>query len=169
MESNTASPISQQQFRKKLKNPWLFRLFLLRSMPIALLAGLYVRKFDENAAVVSVPFKWLSQNPFKSVYFATQAMAAEMSTGLLAMQAIQGYHPPFSMLVTALDSTFIKKADQRVYFTCSDAAAFSEAVEAAAASGEGRTVKAVSEGKLQDGTVVSTFTITWSFKQKRRK
>ena len=89
MESNTASPISQQQFRKKLKNPWLFRLFLLRSMPIALLAGLYVRKFDENAAVVSVPFKWLSQNPFKSVYFATQAMAAEMSTGLLAMQAIQ--------------------------------------------------------------------------------
>jgi hypothetical protein len=169
MEPGTDHSLSQQRFRKKLNNPWLFRLFLLRSMPIALIAGLYVRKLDATSAVVSIPYKWLSQNPFKSVYFATQAMAAEMSTGLLAMQAIQGYNPPFSMLVTGLESTFTKKADQRVYFTCSDAAAFAAAVQSAAASGEGRTVKAISTGKLKDGTIVSTFTITWSFKQKSRK
>ena len=65
----------QNTFRSKLTNKWMFKLYLFQKMPIALLAGLQIRELNLEKSVVSVPFKWFSQNPFKSVYFATQAMA----------------------------------------------------------------------------------------------
>ncbi|MFN0275220.1 MAG: DUF4442 domain-containing protein, partial [Chitinophagales bacterium] len=90
---------AQENFRKKISNNFLFRFFLLQRMPLALIAGLYVRKLDKESCTVSVPYKWLSQNPFRSIYFAAQAMSAEMSTGILSMMAIQGCNPALSMLV----------------------------------------------------------------------
>ena len=50
-------------------------------MPIAWLSGLKIISLDQNECTVSIPYKRLTQNPFHSVYFASQAMAAEMSTG----------------------------------------------------------------------------------------
>jgi hypothetical protein len=155
-----------EQFRLQLRSPWKFRLFLLRRMPIALIAGLFVRQLDGNTCTVSIPYKWLSKNPFRSVYFATQAMAAEMSTGIHAMAAIQGYQPSISMLVTKLEGTFHKKAAERIYFTCSDGDAMYALVAQAVANQESVVFEATSKGHLQDGTHVSTFTINWSFKQK---
>jgi hypothetical protein len=35
--------------------------------------------------VVSVKHRWINQNPFNSMYFAVQAMAAELATGALVM------------------------------------------------------------------------------------
>ena len=77
----------QEQFRQRVTSKWLFKFFLLQKMPIALLAGVRVRALNAESAVVSIPYKWLSQNPFRSVYFATQAMAAEMSTGVIGTLA----------------------------------------------------------------------------------
>lgn len=136
-------------------------------MPIALIAGLQVRELNEKRSVVSVPFKWFSQNPFKSVYFATQAMAAEMSTGVLGMMAIQG-DIKISMLVLGLEATFIKKADSRIYFSCENGIDIFTAVQNAIATGEGTTVKCKSTGRLKDGTEVSNFFVTWSFKVRAR-
>jgi Domain of unknown function (DUF4442) len=157
----------QQHFRKQVLSKWLFKLFMFQKMPIALLAGLRVRALDTQQAVVSVPFKWLSQNPFKSVYFATQAMAAEMSTGVLGLMAIQGRAQHVSMLVTKLEATYTKKASARVYFTCSDGQAIFDAVATTLQTGEGVTVSCTSVGRLQDGTEVSIFKIEWSFKAKK--
>lgn len=157
----------QQQFRKRVLNKWLFKLFMFQKMPIALLAGLRVRALDTQQGVVSVPFKWLSQNPFKSVYFATQAMAAEMSTGVLGLMAIQGREKHVSMLVTKLEATYTKKASARVYFTCSNGQAIFDAVATTLQTGEGVTVSCTSIGRLHDGTEVSTFKIEWSFKAKK--
>ena len=168
MAENNEHQKARKKFRDRLDNAWVFRFFLFTKMPIALLAGLYVRRFDEKGATVSVPFKWLSQNPFKSVYFATQAMAAEMSTGLPAMAAIQGYHPGISMLVTNIEAEFVKKANQRVYFSCDDGDLLTKHVSETVAAGEGRVIKIKSVGRLKDGTIVSTFHVTWSFKQKQR-
>jgi len=155
----------QHQLKKTVTNKWLFKLFLLRKMPIALLAGLQVRELSAEKSVVSVPFKWLSQNPFRSVYFATQAMAAEMSTGVLGMMAIQG-DVKVSMLVVGLEAVFVKKAASRIYFTCENGNEVFDAVQKTIATGEGYTVKCKSTGRLKDGTEVSNFYITWSFKRK---
>ena len=40
-------------------------------------------------ATASVTHKWINQNPFKSLYWATQGMAAELGNGILMMKKIK--------------------------------------------------------------------------------
>ncbi len=155
----------QNKFKARVTGKWTFRLFLLWKLPIALLSGLQIRALDENHSIVSIPYKWLTQNPFKSIYFASQAMAAEMSTGVLGMLAIQGI-APVSMLVLHLECTFVKKATSRVWFTCENGSEIFEAVRTTLETGEGVTVKCTATGRTQDGTIVSNFYITWTFKRR---
>lgn len=144
-----------------------FGFFMLVKLPAAFFSGVRMRKITEQEAVVSVPYKWFSQNPFKSTYFACQAMAAEMSTGVLALGQLYKRTPPVSMLVTGLKAEYFKKATERIYFTCSDGDAIKAAVEKAIATGEGQVFNAVSTGRTAAGEVVSEFVITWSFKAKQ--
>ncbi|HMU70422.1 MAG TPA: DUF4442 domain-containing protein [Chitinophagales bacterium] len=159
---------ARSRFKRQVTGLWTFRLFLLSKLPIALITGIRIRALDDNSCTVSVPFKWLSQNPFRSVYFASQSMAAEMSTGVLSMMAIQGCEPPVSMLVTKVHAVFTKKAAARVFFTCNDGEAIRKAVDQTMASGEGVTIVCSSIGKLKDGTIVSSFEVEWSFKARSK-
>ncbi len=95
-------------------------------------------------------------------------MAAEMSTGLLAMA--HSYHsaPPISMLVVRLEATFFKKATGRIFFTCADGEYFYEAVNGTLADGLPRTVTARSVGRNTGGEVVAEFLVTWSLKSKTK-
>ena len=72
-------------FFSVIGNPLKYRLFLLRHLPAAYFSGLRIEKMDEQHCVVSVPYKWFTRNPFRSTYFACLSMAAEMSTGVLAL------------------------------------------------------------------------------------
>lgn len=161
--------LAANRFREQIKSSWKFRIFLLSKMPIALLTGLSVRDLDEKQCVVSVPFKRFTQNPFRSIYFASQSMAAEMSTGILAMAAIQGYHPAISMLVTRVEGVFHKKATERVFFTCQEGEKLKEQIRTAVEAGTSLSMEVQTEGRLKDGTHISTFRINWSFKQKTEK
>lgn len=155
-------------FIKLMKHPVKFRMFLFTKLPAAFIAGVRVREVDEKHCVVTVPFKWLSQNPFRSTYFACLSMAAEMSTGALAMAQLYKINPPVSMLVVKVESEYFKKATGRTSFVCEDGALFQQAVEETIASGEARTVRARSVGTNKEGEVVAEFYITWSFKAKSK-
>lgn len=149
-----------------MKHPVKFRMFLLSKLPAAYFAGVRVRDVDEKRCVVTVPYKWLSQNPFRSTYFACLSMAAEMSTGSLAMAHLYKSNPPVSMLVVKVESEYFKKATGRTSFVCEDGDLFQKAIEETIATGEATTVKAKSVGTNKDGEVVALFNITWSFKAK---
>lgn len=155
-------------FIKLMKHPVKFRMFLFTKLPAAFIAGVRVREVDEKHCVVTVPFKWLSQNPFRSTYFACLSMAAEMSTGALAMAQLYKINPPVSMLVVKVESEYFKKATGRTSFVCEDGALFQQAVEETIATGEARTVRARSVGTNKEGEVVAEFYITWSFKAKSK-
>jgi hypothetical protein len=163
MNPNAAS------FLKLMKHPVKFRMFLFTKLPAAFMAGVRVREADEKKCIVSVPYKWLSQNPFRSTYFACLSMAAEMSTGALAMAQVYKRNPPVSMLVVKVESAYFKKATGRSYFTCEDGDLFQQAVEESIVTGEARTVHARSTGRNKAGEIVAEFVITWSFKAKSRK
>ncbi|NOT51841.1 MAG: DUF4442 domain-containing protein [Chitinophagaceae bacterium] len=163
MNSNTAA------FIKRMRNPVKFRLFLLFKLPAAYFAGVRVREIDEKRCVVTVPYKWLSQNPFRSTYFACLSMAAEMSTGSLAMAHLYKINPPVSMLVVKVESEYFKKATARTNFVCEDGKFFEEAIAETIATGDARIVKAKSIGRNKEGEVVAEFYITWSFKVKSKK
>ena len=154
------------RFIKLVQHPIKFKLFLLTKLPSAFFCGVRVQSISEENAVVTVPYKWLSQNPFKSTYFACLAMAAEMSTGLLSMMNTYQQQPAISMLVTGLEASYFKKTTSRTYFTCQDGAAIKNCIEEAIKTGNGVSIKAKSTGRNAAGETVAEFYITWSFKAK---
>lgn len=156
-------------FIKLVQSRFKFGLYLFYKLPAAFLAGVRVREMSEDRAVVSIPFKWLTQNPFRSTYFASLSMAAEMSTGVLALTQVHQRQPAVSMLVVNLEAAFFKKATGRSSFVCEDGALFQQAVEETIKTGESRTVRARSTGKNEAGETVAEFYITWSFKVRGTK
>lgn len=134
---------------------------------MAWIAGLRVRQLDKETCVTSVPYKRLNKNPFKSTYFAVQSMGAEFSTAVNCSLAVTGHKPSIALIIVDLKATFLKKANDRVYFTCTDGYKAFEAVEKCIATGEAETATFKTIGKMKDGTVVSEFEFTWSFKQRK--
>ncbi|HUM96518.1 MAG TPA: DUF4442 domain-containing protein [Chitinophagaceae bacterium] len=153
-------------FIKLVKHPVKFRMFLFFKLPAAYISGVRVREIDENHCVTTVPYKWLSQNPFRSTYFACLSMAAELSTGALAMAHLYKSNPVISMLVVKVESEYFKKAIGKTKFLCEDGNLFQKAVTDTIATGEAVTVNAKSVGTDSEGATVAVFTITWSLKVK---
>lgn len=100
------------------------------------------------------------------MYFAVQAMAAELTTGALVMYRIQQSGKKISMLVANNKSTFSKKARGRITFTCTDGQLIQSAIAAAIATGEGQTIWMKSVGIDEKGDVVSQLEFEWSVKLK---
>ncbi len=156
----------KEAFKNLVLHPYKFKVFLFSKIPSAFFSGVKVQSLNNDAAMVTVPYKWFSQNPFKSTYFACLAMAAELSTGLLAMMCTYKSDPSISMLVTGLEAAYFKKAVGITTFTCGEGQAIEQTIAGAVASGEGRAIKVKSTGKNDNGDVVAEFFITWSFKVK---
>lgn len=157
---------NSSQFLQLVKHPVKFRVFLISKLPSAFFAGVRVINADEKKCTVKVPYKWFSTNPFKSTYFACLSMAAEMSTGVLAMAHIYNRQPAVSMLVSKVEGSFLKKATGITVFTCEDGTAIRQTIEDAIMSNEGKIITARSYGRNREGEIVAEFAITWSFKVK---
>jgi len=153
-------------FKEIITNPIKFRFFLFQKLPAAFFAGLRIHHFDAEKCVVRIKYSWFTMNPFKSVYFAVEAMAAEMCSGMLAFGQVYMRSPKVSMLVVKMEVAFIKKATGVILFTCEDGMAIQTAINEAIATGEGKTIICKSVGKNETGEVVAEFNFTWSFKAK---
>lgn len=153
--------------RKQLLNYFLFNIYLFIKLPSAFFCGLNIIKLDVDNCQVTLPYGWRSQNPFQSIYFAAQSMAAEMSTGALAWLAIENANANIGMLVVKVEGRFSKKADKLTTFTCTEGAKIFAAIDKAISTGEKVPVTIESVGTMPDGTEVARFLITWSFKKKK--
>lgn len=153
-------------FIRLMKHPLRFRLFLLANLPAALFSGLRIRNIDENSCEVTVPYKWFTRNPFRSTYFASLSMAAEMSTGSLCFLHVYKRKPPVSMLVVKVESEYFKKATGRTTFICNDGENIKNTIERSVSTGEAKTIRTKSVGKNDSGETIAEFYITWSFKTK---
>ena len=140
--------------------------FLLFKLPSAYLSGVRVQSISDDEAVATVRLKWINQNPFKSLYWATQGMASELATGILVMKQIAESGKNMSMLVTNQQGSFTKKATGRINFTCKDGKLIREIIDKAIATGEGQTIIMSAEGIDEHGESVSKFEYEWSIKTK---
>lgn len=155
-----------EEFHQILQHPFKFRLYLLKNLPSAFFSGVRVEYADLERCIVSVPYKWFSKNPFRSTYFACLSMAAEMSTGVLAMASTYKRKPAVSMLVTKIEGRFFKKAAGITTFTCEDGKAISSSINHSISSGLPVTYSARTRGVNKSGEIVAEFIIEWSFKAK---
>jgi hypothetical protein len=158
--------MNKDLFLRALNTPWKMRLYLWRNLPAAAFMGIRVQYCDPKKAVVRLPFSWRSQNPFRSIYFAAQCAAGELSTGLLGRIALHG-QPPVSMLVLQVEASFSKKAATPLLFTCTDGEAVHAAVQKTLENGAAQTIRMESIGHLPDGIEAARIWITWSFKKKQ--
>lgn len=160
------SPHSTTSFFKLITHPLKFKLYLSKNLPAGWFSGLKIVSASDASCAVSIPFKWFTKNPFRSTYFACLSMAAEMSTGVLAMAHVYKRTPAVSMLVTGIKGEFHKKATGITTFTCDDGGRFKEAIETAVATGQPQQFTAHSVGLNDRGEKVAEFWIEWSFKAK---
>src|SRR5688572_6341679 len=155
-----------KDFLKIVTHPFKFRIYLLSKLPAAFFSGVRIRSINENQCVVTVPYKWLTRNPFRSTYFASLSMAAEMSTGVLGIMNVYKRKPTISMLVVKVEGEFHKKSTGLATFTCSEGEAITACVERAATTGESQSIRVLSTGTNGNGETIATFYVTWSFKQR---
>ena len=146
--------------------PAKLNTFTIFKLPSAFLCGVRTKYIDGTKCVVTVKHRWINQNPFNSMFWAVQGMAAEFSTGALMIAKIKDSGKRVSMLVTSNTATFSKKATGRITFTCNDGHLIDKALEKTIETGEGQTVQMKSIGINEAGVEVSTFVFEWSIKFK---
>ena len=147
--------------------PRKVNLFNLVKVPLAYLGGVRVRAITDAEVVVSIKYRWMNQNPFKSMFWAAQGMAAEMPTGVLVMKAIYDSNRKVSMLVTKQEAQFFKKATGRILFSCKGGNEIRDAIQRSIKTREGQVIVLTSEGKNKEGVIVSRFQFHWSLRVKK--
>ena len=147
-------------------SPYKMRLFMLWKLPLAFFARLRVDEMNMGKASISLPYNFMNKNPFRSIYFAALSMAAELSTGILAMAHVENNIIPVSMLVLGVKAEFIKKAKTRIIFTCTQGELFEKTITQSITENEGKIVQVFTEGLDTNGDAVARFWFTWTFKPK---
>lgn len=140
--------------------------FVFLKLPSAFLCGVRAKYIDNSKCVASVKYRYINQNPFNSMYFAVQAMAAELTTGALVLSQIRSSKKNISMLVANSKSNFTKKAIGRITFTCNDGLLIENAIKNAIETNDGQTIWMKSIGIDQKGDQVSEFDFEWSIRVK---
>jgi len=146
--------------------PRNINMFMMFKLPLGFLSGMRVKEVTDTFSIVNIKYKWMNQNPFNSMFWAAQGMAAEMCTAVLVMKAIEKSNRKISMLVTHQESDFYKKAKGKIVFTCNEGDEITAIINKSIETKEGQTIILTSEGKNEEGIVVSKFQFEWSVKVK---
>ncbi len=147
-------------------SPRKFNTFSFFKLPAAWWCGVRLKYIDNKKAIVTVRHRWINQNPFKSMFWAVQGMAAEYATGAMVTVQIRASGKRISMLVANNNANFSKKATGKITFTCEDGHLIKEALDATIATGEGQTFWMKSVGVNEAGITVSTFNFEWTVRLK---
>ncbi len=144
-----------------------YNVYNFFKLPSAWWCGVRLKYIDANKAVVSVKHRWFNQNPFNSMFWAVQGMAAEYATGVMVINQIKESGKKISMLVASNNAIFTKKATGRITFTCEDGHLITDAISRTIATGEGQVFTMKSIGVNENGVVVSTFNFDWTVRLKK--
>jgi hypothetical protein len=155
-----------KSFQRILNNRLLFKIAILFQAPLDFFTGMRVRELNEEWCKVSVPYRWLNKNPFKSTFWAVLGMAAELSTGALVMMYTYKLEPSVAIIVGDCSGEFIAKAKDLTTFVCNDGKLIAETVIKAIKTGEPQEVLCKAIGYSKAGEEVARFTFTWKMKRR---
>lgn len=139
--------------------------WMLFKLPAAWLTGVRILSISDAKCEVKVRFKWINQNPYRSMFWAVQGMAAELTTGMLLTKSIQESNTNISMLLVGNKSNFYKKAVGKIKFICDQGETAKELIDL---TKKNITHKAWLKAKGFDetGDMVSEFDFEWSCKKR---
>jgi len=131
---------------------------------MAFLSGLKIVKLTEELCSVTVPYKSLNKNPFRSTYWAVLGMAAEMSSGALISMYTYKQKPSMATIIVSCKAEFVKKGTDVTTFVCSDGLKVKEAIIKAIEVNEPQVIECKSIGKNEADEDVANFGFIWSVK-----
>ena len=140
-------PKTMGNFRKALLNGFTFNAGLAAKLPMAFISGCRITELNEEQCKVTIPYRWLNNNPFGTTYWAVLGMAAEMASGAI-------------LLIN-------KRALTKVTFVCDEGLAIKEAVIKAIETGEAQTYQTTTKGYDENGVVVNEWKFTWGIKARK--
>jgi Domain of unknown function (DUF4442) len=149
----------------RITNSFTFSLGMLKHLPSLFFWGVKVKALDEKNSTVLIKHGWSNKNPFGSIYFSALTGAAELSTGILVQLHIQNDNA-YSMLVVASSANFLKKAKGTISFTCSQGDLVKDTIASLTESSPTASFTLDSAATDETGTIIGTFTYTWSVKKK---
>ncbi len=146
-------------------SPSKINRWMLFKLPAAWLTGVRLSLINDSRCEVKVKFKWINQNPYRSMFWAVQGMAAELTTGMLLTKCIQDSNSNISMLLVGNKSNFYKKAVGKITFTCEEGENAKKLINLTI---QNITSKAWFKAKGYDetGDLVSEFDFEWSCKKR---
>ena len=147
--------------------PARFNIFMFFKLPSAWWSGVRLYEINSEKCIVKVRHRWINQNPFKSMFWAVQGMAAEMTTGAFLTREIELSGHNISMLVANNTAKFTKKATGKIRFVCDQGIEVKKLIKKAIATGEGQTLWIDSKGYNEDNLRVSHFSFEWSVKLRK--
>lgn len=100
----------------RFQNPWSVRLWMMRSLPMALPTGMMIESIDERHCRVRMPYRWWLRNPFRSLFWAVMGMAAELTTGALVYAYASGSGMKF--ILVGMEARFLKKVTGKSFYIC---------------------------------------------------
>ena len=147
-------------------SPYKLNKYLMFKLPSAYFCGVRTTQLTTERCEVKVKHRWINQNPFNSMFWAVQGMAAELTTGALVMNYIRASDRKVSMLVLNNKAHFSKKATGRITFLCAQGAEVKAAVDTTIKTGLGQTIWLHASGVDEQGDEVSNFSFEWTLKVK---
>jgi hypothetical protein len=160
-------PAPMAYIQKNFTSPFKFRMIMWSQLPLGFWVGMRVRELNENRCTVTIPYKKLNANPFRSTFWAVLGMAAEMSSGALLTLFTYKQKPSISLLVGHQTGTFTKKAVGTTTFVCESGPEIKAAVIKAAETGEAVEVLCPVKGYNDAKEMICEFTFTWSLKARK--
>ena len=124
-------------------------------------------KINNSNCICTLKYRWINQNPFKSIFWAAQGMAAEFATGVLLMREIELSNKNISMLLLDVEAKFTKKAVGKISFKCDKGLMIKKKVDSLNSQNTKSTMWIDSIGVDESGQEVSKFKFNWSILLKK--
>ena len=145
-------------------NSLKYTFFLFFQLPSAFFCGVRLKYLDSLKSIVLINHSWFNKNPFKSIFWAAQGMAAELTTGSLIKNVIKESGVNVSYLVVENKSSFYKKATGKIIFECNQGKELQDLFNSFDQHNNKAIIELKSIGIDSNNIKVSEFSFTWSLK-----
>jgi len=156
-------------FSKRFKQNLFLKAFVRKNIPVLAYIRPQIVEMTADTCIIKIPFWRRTRNHLNSMYFGVLSAGADLSGGMIAMNAIKQSGSPVALSFKDFNAVFLKRAEGDVHFCCTEGAAIRALVDRSISSGEreempvhvSATVPSISDD------IVANFTLTLSLKVKK--
>lgn len=141
----------------------------MKDLPLALIIGVKLKHLNEEECELTVPYKFLNKNPFKTTYWAVLGMTAEMAGGLLLLMYTNKLKPSVSAFVVACEAKFVKRATGKTTFRCIQGKEIKEKIYKTSQTFKPEEIRCITNAYNEQGELIAEFVFTWGIKARKVK